>query len=105
MDPQSIASVKRFFVDRSQNYHLWRKGNKLTIRYQGVSFSIVLTEKDAREVYDCVHGGRKTQSSPQAEAKVIVACPGCSTKCRVPAGKGAITVTCPKCGGKFKANT
>lgn len=28
-------------------------------------------------------------------------CKGCKTICRVPAGKGKIEITCPKCGGKI----
>lgn len=28
-------------------------------------------------------------------------CPHCKTVCRVPAGKGKIVITCPKCGGEI----
>ena len=32
-------------------------------------------------------------------------CKNCKTICRVPAGKGKIIITCPKCGAKLEAKT
>jgi hypothetical protein len=32
-------------------------------------------------------------------------CKSCKTVCRVPAGKGKIVITCPKCGAKIDART
>lgn len=32
-------------------------------------------------------------------------CKSCKTICRVPAGKGRIEITCPKCGGKMMGKT
>ena len=32
-------------------------------------------------------------------------CPECKTECRVPAGKGKIRITCPKCGHQFVKRT
>lgn len=32
-------------------------------------------------------------------------CKNCKTICRVPAGKGKIVITCPKCGTEIKAKT
>ena len=32
-------------------------------------------------------------------------CKSCKTICRVPAGKGKIIITCPKCGAKIEAKT
>lgn len=32
-------------------------------------------------------------------------CKQCKTICRVPAGKGKITITCPKCGAKIQAKS
>lgn len=32
-------------------------------------------------------------------------CKACKTICRVPAGKGKIVITCPKCGAKIDAKT
>lgn len=32
-------------------------------------------------------------------------CKNCKTICRVPAGKGKIVITCPKCGAEIKAKT
>jgi len=32
-------------------------------------------------------------------------CKNCKTICRVPAGKGKIVITCPKCGAKINAKT
>ena len=35
----------------------------------------------------------------------IFLCPGCKQKVRVPAGKGKIEITCPRCGNHFKRRT
>ena len=32
-------------------------------------------------------------------------CPSCKQQVRIPAGKGRVTVTCPRCGEKFPANS
>ena len=32
-------------------------------------------------------------------------CKSCKTICRVPAGKGKVEITCPKCGGKIIAKS
>ena len=32
-------------------------------------------------------------------------CPSCKQQVRIPAGKGRVAVTCPKCGEKFNANS
>ena len=40
------------------------------------------------------------QRSRDKEHKYFT-CKSCKTVCRVPAGKGKIEITCPKCGGKI----
>ena len=40
------------------------------------------------------------QRSQDKEHKYFT-CKSCKTICRVPAGKGKIEITCPKCGGKI----
>ena len=35
----------------------------------------------------------------------VLPCPGCSKKLRVPEGKGAIQVTCPRCSHRFETRT
>jgi hypothetical protein len=35
----------------------------------------------------------------------IFACPACRQRVRVPAGRGKIEITCPKCGNHFKRRT
>lgn len=37
--------------------------------------------------------------------KVIFRCPKCSQKIRIPTGKGAVEITCPKCRTKFRKRT
>ena len=32
-------------------------------------------------------------------------CPKCKTVCRVPAGKGKIVITCPKCGAEIRGRS
>lgn len=40
------------------------------------------------------------QRSKDKEHRYFV-CKNCKTVCRVPAGKGKVEITCPKCGGKI----
>ena len=40
------------------------------------------------------------QRRQDKEHKYFV-CKGCKTICRVPAGKGKVEITCPKCGGEI----
>jgi len=47
-------------------------------------------------------GGRTAQSGGSAHTHKIFFCPACRQKVRVPAGKGKIEITCPKCGNHFK---
>lgn len=47
--------------------------------------------------------GRK-QRRADKEHKYFT-CRHCKTICRVPAGKGKITITCPKCGAKINAKS
>ncbi len=37
--------------------------------------------------------------------KVIFRCPKCGQKIRIPSGKGAVEITCPKCRTKFRKRT
>ena len=41
------------------------------------------------------------RSRSQDKAHKYFTCKNCKTICRVPAGKGKIEITCPKCGGKI----
>lgn len=46
--------------------------------------------------------GSRTRQDP---TKKIFKCPGCRQKVRVPKGKGAILITCPKCRTQFQKRT
>lgn len=46
----------------------------------------------------------KASFSQRKEYK-IVKCPSCSQKLRLPRKKGKVTITCSKCGTKFKAKS
>ena len=49
--------------------------------------------------------GFQASKQPQRESPVIVViCPQCGQKLRVPSDKGALTVTCKKCQNKFSAS-
>ncbi|MDE7260681.1 MAG: hypothetical protein K2N78_01255 [Oscillospiraceae bacterium] len=41
------------------------------------------------------------RSRSQDKEHKYFTCKNCKTLCRVPAGKGKIEITCPKCGGKI----
>lgn len=49
------------------------------------------------------HAGAKARHADK-EHKYFT-CKACKTICRVPAGKGKIIITCPKCGAKIEAKT
>ena len=36
---------------------------------------------------------------------IIVDCSNCSTRLRIPKGKGKLTISCPKCKNEFKIST
>lgn len=46
-----------------------------------------------------------TQRRMQDKDHKYFTCKTCKTICRVPAGKGRIEITCPKCGGKMMGKT
>lgn len=49
--------------------------------------------------------GFGTGSQPQKDSTaIVVACPQCGQKLRVPSDKGSLTVTCRKCQHKFSCN-
>lgn len=45
------------------------------------------------------------QKRDQPKGPVIVTCPNCSQKLRVPSGKGKIEIKCGRCGHKFTKRT
>jgi hypothetical protein len=47
-------------------------------------------------------GRSRTKQDP---TKKIFKCPGCRQKVRVPRGKGAILITCPRCKTQFQKRT
>lgn len=114
---------------RAQNFNLMNGQYNIAmegttyicVRGNGASYYLHFTEEDAKQVIACINGTyrepqqsqyqqqqsqqyRQTQQQTQAP-KQIISCPYCSTKCRVPGGRGNIVVNCPKCGKKFNANT
>ncbi len=38
-------------------------------------------------------------------AKLVIECPSCHNKLRIPKNKGLLKVTCPKCKDSFKTNS
>ena len=71
------------------------------------SFSKNLTrrrEENARFVSWWYPGKSRISGAQQRrkdKAHKYFTCKSCKTVCRVPAGKGKIEITCPKCGGKI----
>lgn len=50
--------------------------------------------------------GRKNAAARHADKDhKYFTCKSCKTICRVPAGKGKIVITCPKCGAQINAKT
>ena len=71
------------------------------------SFSKNLTKRRAENVkflnwwYPMKNRIAGARSRSQDKAHKYFTCKNCKTICRVPAGKGKIEITCPKCGGKI----
>ena len=98
------------------------KSNVLTAVFNGVMwilFVILFFRMFSRNLYKRRAENQKWVNwlwrikSNQAGAKARHAdkehkyftCKNCKTICRVPAGKGKIIITCPKCGAKIEAKT
>ena len=47
---------------------------------------------------------KKTETKP-VDDKVVIACPNCPTKLKIPAGRGKVKLRCQKCGTEIIANT
>lgn len=64
---------------------------------------------DSIDVLSSIAGGidgvKKNNEEKIIEEKIIITCGKCSTKMRVPKGKGNIVVTCPKCSNNFRMRT
>jgi len=55
---------------------------------------------------DIVESVRKWNFRRQQKKQFcFFSCPGCKSRLRLPRGKGNISITCPKCGLKFKRKT
>lgn len=53
-----------------------------------------------------IKNGRKNAAARRADRDHrYFTCKNCKTVCRVPAGKGRIVITCPKCGAQIQAKT
>ena len=53
-----------------------------------------------------VKNGRSAAKARKADTDhKYFTCNGCKTVCRVPAGKGKVVITCPKCGAQIQAKT
>lgn len=53
-----------------------------------------------------VKNGRSAAKARKADTDhKYFTCNGCKTVCRVPAGKGKVIITCPKCGAQIQAKT
>ena len=98
------------------------KSNVLTAVFNGVMwilFVILFFRMFSKNLYKRLAENQKWVNwlwrikSNQAGAKARHAdkehkyftCKNCKTICRVPAGKGKIIITCPKCGAKIEAKT
>lgn len=79
-EDQAFAALGRmlgaWFVRTWQRFTVWLKG--------------LFGKKNAAEVVD---------------GKIVIACPLCGGKLRVPRGKGRIRIKCPHCGGSFEKKT
>ena len=71
------------------------------------SFSKNLTKRRAENAkflnwwYPAKNRIAAARSRSQDKSHKYFTCKNCKTICRVPAGKGKIEITCPKCGGKI----
>lgn len=73
---------------------VYRFRNRRDIRQQ---------KKDGTYTYS--ESERRRNGSAGSTVYAYYYCPSCRQQVRIPAGKGRVSVTCPRCGEKFDANS
>lgn len=82
----------------SQRFAELRNRVQLLIRRAAIAAAPMISKMQQRI-------GQKPAGATYSAVNNIIACPGCSQKLRVPAGKGRILATCSACGAKFECLT
>lgn len=127
-------TVKKFHFTKDMRYTVQQDGAAVKVSCGGKVYRIKLTAADAGEVYHCavnsmassaVSPAQKTAySSVQNTAtrpvnrvttpvtnqtapaqNILIRCPSCDAPMKIPAGKGTIRLTCPKCKKIFQAKS
>ncbi len=115
-------------------YTINKENNRICINSMTDKFQIWFDAADANEIYQILTNGRSTKAQYDSKAtqnaayrsaqtnnyqkppvqsaayqkvnsKRLFSCTACKTMCSVPAGRGHIRITCPKCGNKFDVNS
>lgn len=113
---KSGMGLSNFYFTKEMHYSVQLTGKMVQVSCGSEVYKVPLSQQDAQEVYRCAKMGvaaqtpqkpvRAPQPSPQQPAtSKIIACHHCHAHLRVPAGKGTIRVTCPKCQNKIQINT
>ena len=103
--------TQSFHFDSRTNYKVSLERNFICVNANDMRFYISLAEPDAKDVMRAfthkkvIHGSDKPVKIKTSSGKkaVICKCTFCGAKCRVPAGKGRLTVTCRECKEQFTA--
>ena len=120
---QYAKSYLNIYDDRIEGYGLLNKGSMraqsfnvprhlcqvtsegsayVCVRCNGAQYYLYFEKADVAPIMACANGSSYTYTAPEP---VILTCPTCGTRCRIPAGKGKIKVKCPKCRNQFEGRT
>ncbi len=120
-------SKSESFRYRNGEYTVTQQDSIVNINTAGKKLRLRFSKEEAAQVYQLLtnrhsHSSANPYSQPKANptnqanapkaaanqgnpGKVIRPCPNCGAKCLVPAGKGHVKITCPKCQHQFNEVT
>ena len=94
-----IGTVLRLLVDVLLIWSLFRIFSKNLYRRREENTRFL------RFVWDVKNRASAAKARRQDKDHKYFTCKGCKTICRVPAGKGKIIITCPKCGRQIQGKS
>ena len=81
-------------------YAVWRAFSKNMAKRREENYRFTRISGDIKDAFTQWKFRRQ-----QKKQYRFITCPDCKSKLRLPRGKGKISITCPKCGLKFKGKT
>ena len=95
-----LSPVIAVFALASASYAIWRAFSKNLAKRRAENYRFTRISGAIGDSFSQWKFRRQ-----QKEQYRFISCPDCKSKLRLPRGKGKISITCPKCGLKFKGKT